>query len=75
MKKIIISLMFVGVLLIFASAIKVEGVSWLSMILSKIGGISESVISSFIFLAIVVGILAFIIKGSNSKDSNSGSGG
>ena len=60
-------LMFIGVLLIFASAIKINGVSWLSMLLDKIGSFSESFISSIIFLVIVVGILAFIIKGSNSN--------
>ncbi|MBT4334573.1 hypothetical protein HOD61_02030 [archaeon] len=56
-------MMFVGLLAIFASAIKFEGVSALSLLLSKLGSFTEPIAGIFIFLVVMGGVLYFITKG------------
>lgn len=68
----LVAIMFIGVILIFLYAVKLEsGVSWLEYaydyILSSWGG---SIVSSFILLAVIVGAIIFITyskKGDGEK--------
>jgi hypothetical protein len=56
-------LMFIGLLAIFASAIKFEGVSALSLLFNKLGSFTEPIFGTVLFLIVIGAVLYFIIKG------------
>jgi len=56
-------MMFVGLLTIFASAIKFGEVSALNLLFNKLGSFTEPILGTVLFLAAIGGVLYFIIKG------------